>query len=111
MEKHVCAFNDKWGIGDKEESFIEQGHQVGIKDNHCYAGLTNFEKKTASTLKTRVAALHPLVVTCKNTVMEHSKRKKKNPESNVVKKIKKDQIKEEKEVQRDYYINEFKKTE
>jgi len=33
MEKHVCPFNNKWGIGDKEESFIEQGHQVGIKDN------------------------------------------------------------------------------
>jgi hypothetical protein len=41
---------------------IEQGHQVGIKDNCHYAGLTNFEKKTASTLKTWVAASHPLVV-------------------------------------------------
>jgi hypothetical protein len=29
MEKHVCEFNDKVGLGDKEESFIEQGHQVG----------------------------------------------------------------------------------
>jgi hypothetical protein len=76
MEKHVRPFNNKWGIGDKEESFIEQGHQVGIKDNRQYAGLTNFEKKTASTLKTRAAASHPLVVTCKNTVMEFSKRKK-----------------------------------
>jgi hypothetical protein len=64
MEKHVCLFNNKWGIGDKEESFIEQGHQVGIKDNRRIAGLTNFEKKTASTLKTRAAASHPLVVTC-----------------------------------------------
>ena len=62
MEKHVCAFNDKWGIGDKEESFIEQGHQVGIKDNHCYAGLTNFEKKAASILKAGVAASRPRVV-------------------------------------------------
>jgi len=76
MEKHVCPSNNKWGIGDKEESFIEQGHQVGIKDNQRYAGLTTFEKKTASTLKTRAAASHPLVVTCKNTVMEFSKRKK-----------------------------------
>jgi hypothetical protein len=62
MEKHVCPFKNKWGIGDKEESFIEQGHQVGMKDNRRYAGLTNFEKKTASTLKTRAAASHPLVV-------------------------------------------------
>jgi len=76
MEKHLCWFNNKWGMGDKEESFIEQGHQVGIKDNRRYAGLTNFEKKTASTLKTRAAASHLLVVTCKNTVMEFSKRQK-----------------------------------
>jgi hypothetical protein len=33
MEKHVCTFNERWGIGDKVELFIEQGHQVGIKDN------------------------------------------------------------------------------
>jgi len=26
--KHVCNFNEKWGIGDKEESFIEQGHNL-----------------------------------------------------------------------------------
>jgi hypothetical protein len=30
MKKHVCEFNDRWGIGDKEESFIEQGHQMDI---------------------------------------------------------------------------------
>ena len=29
IEYHVTKFNDKWGIGDKEESFVEQGHQVG----------------------------------------------------------------------------------
>jgi len=23
MEKHVCDFNNAWGVGDKEESFIE----------------------------------------------------------------------------------------
>jgi len=45
MEKHVCEFNDKVGLGDKEESFIEQGHQVGMKDNRRYHGLTCFEKK------------------------------------------------------------------
>jgi hypothetical protein len=33
MEKHMCLFNNKWGTGDNEESFIQQGHQVGIKDN------------------------------------------------------------------------------
>jgi hypothetical protein len=25
MEAHTCDFHEKWGIGDKEESFIEQG--------------------------------------------------------------------------------------
>ncbi len=28
VEKHVKEFNMKWGIGDKEESFVEQGLQV-----------------------------------------------------------------------------------
>jgi hypothetical protein len=45
MEKHVCEFNDRWGIRGKEESFIKQGHQTGIQENQRYAGLTNFVKK------------------------------------------------------------------
>jgi hypothetical protein len=45
MEKHVVPFNDKYGLGDKEESFIELGHQIGIKDNRRYQGMTNFQKK------------------------------------------------------------------
>jgi hypothetical protein len=45
MEKQVCDLNNSWGI---KESFIEQGHQVGLKDDRRYRGLTNFEKKTAS---------------------------------------------------------------
>ena len=62
MEKHVSELNDKWGIGEKEESFIEQGHQIGVRDNRRYAGLTNFVKKTEATLKQRCNASHPLVV-------------------------------------------------
>jgi hypothetical protein len=50
MEKHVCNFNDAWGIGDKKESFIKQGHQVGIKDDRHYFCMTNFKKRTESTL-------------------------------------------------------------
>jgi hypothetical protein len=65
IENHVNKFNEKWGIGDKEESFIEQGHQLGMKDNRRYAGLTNFEKKSASTLKARAASTHPTVLECK----------------------------------------------
>jgi hypothetical protein len=53
LEKHVCAFNEKWGVGDKEESFMEQGHQVGLKDDRCYHGLTTFEMRTESLLKAR----------------------------------------------------------
>jgi hypothetical protein len=29
MEKHVCNFNEKWGVGEKEESFIEQDTKLG----------------------------------------------------------------------------------
>jgi hypothetical protein len=45
MEQHACHFNDMFGIGDKEESFIEQGHQIGpiLKVN-------DFFLKTESTL-------------------------------------------------------------
>jgi hypothetical protein len=111
MEKHVCGFNKKWGVGDKEESFIEQGHQVGIKDNCRYARLTNFEKKTASTLKTRAAATHPLVVACKDKVLRYSKRKLPNPKSDGAKKIKKAKVKEEKDIKCDYYVSNFKKEE
>jgi hypothetical protein len=45
MEQHACSFNDKNGVGDKEESFVEQGHQIGAKENSQYARLTNFKKK------------------------------------------------------------------
>ena len=117
MEKHVCAFNEKWGIGEKEESFIEQGHQVGIKEDRRYAGLTNFQKKTASTLKTRANSTHPLVVARQNKVLDHTKRKKPNPtiESEGVKhndkRIKKEQVKAEKVIKREEYISNFKKAE
>jgi hypothetical protein len=45
MEKHVN------GIGEKEESYVEQGHQVGIKDDRRHYGLPNFVKHTESTMK------------------------------------------------------------
>jgi hypothetical protein len=40
MEYHMCDFNDKFGAGDKEESFIEKGHQVRAKENSRYGRLT-----------------------------------------------------------------------
>jgi hypothetical protein len=33
MLHHVCSFNGKHGIGDKEESYVEQGHQVDAREN------------------------------------------------------------------------------
>jgi hypothetical protein len=44
MEQHVIAFNNKVGLGDKEESFTEAG-QIGIKENRQYQGVTNFHKR------------------------------------------------------------------
>jgi hypothetical protein len=76
MEKHVCDFNDKYGIGNKEESFIEQGHQVGIKDNRRYQGLTDFEKKTISTMKARSVASHPLVRINQQNIHQNTRRKR-----------------------------------
>ncbi len=50
MEQHVIVYNNRYGLGDKEETFIEQGHQVGLKENRRYQGLTNFHKKNGSLL-------------------------------------------------------------
>jgi hypothetical protein len=44
MEQHAVEQNNKYGLGDKEESFIEQGHQVGLKENKHYQGVTIFQK-------------------------------------------------------------------
>jgi hypothetical protein len=51
MEKHACNFNDSCGLGDKEKSFVEQGHQVGMKDDKRYLGLTSYVKNSDATLK------------------------------------------------------------
>jgi hypothetical protein len=48
---HIVAYNNNYGIGDKEESFIEQGHQRGIKENPRFQGRTNFQKKKEASLK------------------------------------------------------------
>jgi hypothetical protein len=76
MEKHVCDFNNAWGIGDKEELFIEQGHQVGLKDDRRHCRLTNFEKKIASTLKTWTITSHPSVKETRTKVASPSNQKR-----------------------------------
>jgi hypothetical protein len=43
MEQHIVPFNNKYGLREKEESFIESGHQIGIKENRRYQGMTNFQ--------------------------------------------------------------------
>lgn len=45
MEQYAVKQNNKYGLGDKEESYIEQGHQVGLKKNKRYQRITNFQKK------------------------------------------------------------------
>jgi len=54
MEAHAFDFHDKWNVGDKEESFIEQGHQIGIKDNHHHHGLKDFKKKNESAIRGKI---------------------------------------------------------
>jgi len=108
MEKHTCEFNDKHGIGDKEESFIEQGHQVGMKENRRYHGLTNFEKKTESTMKARSLASHPLVRTNQETVLQSTKRKRNEPNNTDVNRKKvsgSGDVKKEKEMKRKHYVS------
>jgi hypothetical protein len=112
MEKYVCDFNNAWGVGDKEESFIEQGHQVGLKDDRRYRGLTNFEKKTASTLKARAITSHPSVKETQTTVVKSSARKRLAPktdrEDGQMKRnsgVKRENVKKENEKKREHYVS------
>jgi hypothetical protein len=109
LEKHVCAFNEKWGVGDKEESFVEQGHQVGLKDDRRYHGLTTFEKRTESLLKARSIKCHPLVQVNQSKILEYSRRRKRaEHEVGQPKQVKKENVKVEKKVKRENYISKFK---
>ncbi len=108
MEQHVCDFNDAYGVRDKEESFIEQGHQVGVQDDRRYHGLTNFEKKTTSTLKARAITSHPLVKEMQSNVLLCSQQKRMAPTTDNESKqmrpnarLKRENIKKEKETKRE----------
>jgi NACalpha-BTF3-like transcription factor len=111
MEQHIVACNNNYGIGDKEESFIEQGHQIGIKENRRYQGMSNFQKKMEASLKARTIATHPLIIEQNQKVLQQTKRKRPDRVTNHnegVEKIKSNNIqvkKEQKKVKRECYIN------
>ncbi len=71
MEQHIVAYNNKYGVGDKEESFIEQGDQIGMKENQSYHGVTIL--KMEASLKARTIATHPLVIEQNYKVLEKTK--------------------------------------
>lgn len=103
IERHACDFNDEWGTGDKEESFIEKGHQLGAKDNSRYARLTNFVKKSDSLLNARLQSSHPLVQQQKAKVLSSTKQKRES--THVTEKEKK---KEGKKIKREFYVSNNK---
>jgi hypothetical protein len=61
MEVRACDFNDVYGVGDEEESFIEHDHQTGIRDDHHCFRVKNFKKKMECTLNARSISSHPMV--------------------------------------------------
>ncbi len=75
MEKYVCEMNSKYGVGDKEESFTEQWHQDGIKDDGRYHEFRNFEKKAASKRMVRAITSHPLVKETQLEILSQSQWK------------------------------------
>jgi hypothetical protein len=113
MEQHIVPFNNKYGLGDKEESFIESGHQIGIKENCRYQGITNFEKKMEASLKAQTILTHPLVIEQNQKVLQQTKRKRPDRVTNSKeggKKIESDNIqdkKEQKKIKRESYIATF----
>jgi flagellar biosynthesis chaperone FliJ len=74
IEQHIVPCNNKYRVGDKEESFIELGHQVGLRENHRYQGLKTFRKKTDASLKVRSFDMHPLVKEQAQKVLQSTKR-------------------------------------
>jgi len=106
MEKHACDFNDSCGgLGDKEESFVEQGHQVGMKDDRRYMRLTNFVKRSDSTMRSRAVSSHPLVKERQEKVAASTKRKRASGENEGAKtRMKNEAVKKEKEQKREHYV-------
>jgi hypothetical protein len=47
IEQHIVVYNKKYGISNKEEFFVEQGHQIGMKENRGYHGVANFKKEAS----------------------------------------------------------------
>ena len=115
LECHICDFHEKWGVRDKEESFIEQGHQVDLKDNRRYCGVKKIIKKTESSLKARSNATHPLVLQQNSKVLQTSKWKAPEQIHNdgkLLKKCKMEKMKEEKEtkqVKRENFVSNHNK--
>jgi hypothetical protein len=109
----VNEFNMKWGVGDKEESFVEQGHQIGLRDNRHYAGFTNFIQRTESTMKERCNATHPLVLQQQQWVVQQMKCTKSDHTEKVqpAKRSKLEHTKHEKEATREFYISKCKEDE
>ena len=50
VDHHICDFNDKHGIGDKDENFIEQRHQGCSKNEDRMKRVANFKKSSTSAL-------------------------------------------------------------
>jgi hypothetical protein len=74
IEQNIAPCNNKYRVGDKEDSFIELGHQVGLRENHRYQGLKNFRKKTEASLKVRSFDTHPLVKEQAQKILQSTKR-------------------------------------
>jgi hypothetical protein len=74
MQQHIVAYNNNYGLCNNKESFIEQGHQIGIKENHRYQGMTNFSKENGASLKVQTIATHPLIIEQSQKVLQHEQR-------------------------------------
>jgi hypothetical protein len=62
---------------------VEQGHQLGARENSRYARLTDFKKKKKSIINACLQASHPLITKQKWEVLRETKRKKKGFKSNI----------------------------
>jgi hypothetical protein len=104
-EHHVVRVNHQFrGIGDKDELFIEQLHQVGKRDVTRMASVPSFEKRQHSIMVFSAIVNHDQVLNIIAEIELKSKREFKTDRSRF--KSEKSKTKEDRAVKREAFVNQ-----
>jgi hypothetical protein len=104
-EHHVVRVNNQLrGLGDKDESLIEQLHRVGKRDAARIASVPSFEKRHRSIMLSSAIANHGQVLNIFADIELKSKREFKTDRSQF--KSEKAKTKEYRAVKREVFVNQ-----